>query len=973
MDLRVYYQNVRSIKRKSLKFSHNLALSAVDWDLIILTETWLDSDILDAELGLKKYNVYRSDRCSEISSRGGGVLVAVKKTLASTRCINQDEESSLYEKLFIRISCHGASVIVGAVYFPPLTDLSQYQEFILYAEELRCTDGDADFLMIGDFNLSGIEWNISEELTSYSFKPSATSRSGNVCSFLTQFCDRLHLRQRNSIKNDNGNVLDLCFSSVNCSVQETLDSLSKVDPPHPVLEISMHIPIKNTRNYNQKSRKHLERLNFKKCNYKLAKQLISAIDWESLAELEPLEFYDHFYKELNSIVTKTVPVEHIIISTFEPWFSTELINLTIRKKIIHRIYKSNKCQETRKVFSDLRLKCTKLSSELYKSYIKDVEEGLRVDARKFWHFINDKKKDRGLPDIMKLGNIVARGSESVSNLFASFFESVYLDNEYKNTEPNLELIHEYYMDNLSSITDVENINISVHDINMALKDLKPSMFIGPDGIPAVFIKNCSEELLKPLFLMFGKSIDSGLMHPFWKMAYINPIHKKGDKCKIDNYRPVSKMSAITTLLDKIITWKLSAMIYSFISPKQHGFVPGRSTLSNLTILTNYIHKSFRAGGQTDVIYLDFRKAFDLVNHKILLYKLKAYNIPAKLITWLANFVTGRSLSVVIDSDKSKPFIASSGVPQGSHLGPILFLIFINDIAQIILYSLILLFADDVKLCLNICTRSDCGLLQQDLSSVVKWCNLNLLGLNFGKCELLSFSRRTTDIIYNYSLSDAASCKRVTTVKDLGIIFDRSLRFDDHLQYVISKANRVWSMIVRNTANFSKTESVRHLYISLVKSTLMYGSVIWRPETQLSRLRLERIQHKVIRHLARIDCTPMHRFNHDYREMAAKYKLPSISSSMDVSDILFLYKIMSDKIKSPELKLLVPVNNVNYVLRRNMPFYPIRVDNNYSEREVVYRCCKLFNNCAQIYPGLSDFTSGITKIALPVKKCKLKYE
>ena len=165
---------------------------------------------------------------------------------------------------------------------------------------------------------------------------------------------------------------------------------------------------------------------------------------------------------------------------------------------------------------------------------------------------------------------------------------------------------------------------------------------------------------------------------------------------IDNYRPVAIMSAIPKMLDSIFCNKLKSLIGNLISDQQHGFMNGRSTVTNLSIFTNYLFSCIKIKSQIDTIYLDFKKAFDLVSHEVLLLKMKGYGFPRIFINWLSDYLTNRTLNVNINGTISDPFIAGSGVPHGSHLVPILFLLFINDIVEFIKFSQILLFADDIN-------------------------------------------------------------------------------------------------------------------------------------------------------------------------------------------------------------------------------------------------------------------------------------
>ena len=229
-------------------------------------------------------------------------------------------------------------------------------------------------------------------------------------------------------------------------------------------------------------------------------------------------------------------------------------------------------------------------------------------------------------------------------------------------------------------------------------------------------------------------------------------------------------------------------------------------------------------------------------------KLRDYNLLLNIILWIGNYLSDRFSCVRINGAESREYLAPSGVPQGSHLGPLLFLLFINDLSLVELSGDILLFADDIKLFFEICNVRDCTRLQNDFNKLIDWCMEHLFFLNFKKCFSITFSRRDDFISFDYLVNKNSSCIRVTSIKDLGIILDSELTFNEHITKIIGRGNRIWAFIVHSTRFFTDPASVKHLYISLVKSVLIYASTIWRPNLKVNTARLERVQHKALRHL-----------------------------------------------------------------------------------------------------------------------------
>lgn len=294
--------------------------------------------------------------------------------------------------------------------------------------------------------------------------------------------------------------------------------------------------------------------------------------------------------------------------------------------------------------------------------------------------------------------------------------------------------------------------------------------------------------------MFNLSLSTGIFPASWKESFIVPLHKNGCRSNIENYRGIAKLSGIPKLFEKLVTLKLVHSIQSIISPCQHGFLKGKSTVTNLLEFTSYVFSSFSSKLQTDVIYTDFSKAFDRVDHRLLLLKLDLIGFPSNLLDWLSSYLMNRTQSVLFKGCLSRKVFVTSGVPQGSHLGPVLFNIFLNDLPSVIHNSKILMYADDVKLYSSLSAVSECVLLQEDLGRLVDWCQCNHMLLNLGKCKKMSFSRRQV-LKTSYLIGDSL-LENVSPFCDLGVTFDAKLTFSLHIDFCISRASSLIGFINR---------------------------------------------------------------------------------------------------------------------------------------------------------------------------------
>jgi len=330
-------------------------------------------------------------------------------------------------------------------------------------------------------------------------------------------------------------------------------------------------------------------------------------------------------------------------------------------------------------------------------------------------------------------------------------------------------------------------------------------------------------LIKPLYYLFNLSLSSRVFPNCWKKSFITQIFKLGDKNNILNYRPISKLSLIPKIFEALITKKLVTLISNYINPFQHGFRPKHSILTNLLSYQTQILQSFEKCHQIDAIYTEFQKAFETcftLKHVILLYKLNSFGFSGMFLLWVSSYLSDLFQIVKLSFHTSHEFSVTSDVPQGSHLGALLFLIFFDDLPHLFNNPIkILLYADDAKRYCPIDSIADSELLQMNLDLLFAWCNTNHLPLNITKCHVISFTRSKNQIIFKYKISNNV-LNRVHVIKDLGIHFEHDLSFKFNRKIVLNKSYKMLGFINRNTQEFE------NVYCSLVRSSLEFGSLIW---------------------------------------------------------------------------------------------------------------------------------------------------
>jgi len=432
----------------------------------------------------------------------------------------------------------------------------------------------------------------------------------------------------------------------------------------------------------------------------------------------------------------------------------------------------------------------------------------------------------------------------------------------------------------------------------------------------------------------------GVFPDIWKVSSVTPIFKSGDRADVTNYRPISIISHFAKIFESLVYNSVLNSVDNILINEQHGFRPGRSTTTcNITFI-DYIIDAFSKRSQVDVIYTDFTKAFDRVNHNSLLKVISSSGFGEPLLSWFASYLINRKQYIKINGTCSDLVDITSGVPQGGHLSPLLFALYVNDINKILRNCRFLLFADDIKLFLKIDSLQDCIHLQEDLECMVSWATNLGLDLNLLKCHVMTFTRRRENINFIYSVNGISLITSGESVVDLGITFDRRLCFHLHIEKITCKALKMLGFVKRTLSDFKLFNSLKTLYCSFVRSHLEYGVIVWCPNTIDDQYKIERVQRKFLKYAAyvlQIDCPP-----HDYSQVLHRLNLSSLADRRDQAHLLFLGKLISGGLGTPDLlqtvNFHVPVFNSLSVYPFSIPF----CSSNYMLNRPIIRMMKLAN-------------------------------
>jgi len=923
--LHIYYQNIKGIRTKTRSF-YNAVLTC-NFDVIGISETWLNESILNSEFISQDYSVYRCDRNYAETSvkRGGGVMLAIKQTFACTKLNLSLPQSltNLIEILGIKIVNKTSTLYIIIIYIPPSQNSETYESIFEFLSSLTFLYG-SKTIFLGDFNMP--------EYTSYLKGALPTNKICQLINFL-EFFD---WRQINSIENFQGRLLDLVIFSGSdlCKVERCHDFLLNEDIFHPSLIIKHKQTADKKFNHFK-----IENIfyNFKRTDLRLLYDGLLNINWDILKTVGNINTaVELFYHKIYLCLDEHVPQTARRRRTYPPWFSPQVIKLIKQKFSAWKKYKRRGNQQDLNEFRNLRTQLKRDIEQSHKSYCSDLEANLVNQPCNFWRLIQSSQSHNSLPNNMINQNgLLLTDPQSTADAFAQAFQSSYTSSTPSQSASGPSLL-------LSSAAELINIcSFSEEEVLRALKTIKPKATVGPDKIPAFLVKDCACIFVKPLTILFNLALKFEEFPYLWKTSKIIPVHKKNDKNLIENYRPITIINNFSKCFERVLHSALYFPMKNLIDTRQHGFMKGRSTTSNLITITEYISDAMNANSQVDVIYTDFSKAFDRLDHNILIKNFTYfYGFSSSLTNLFTSYVEKRSQHVECLGRSSVEIMATSGVPQGSILGPLFFNSFINKITENLKVNS-LLYCDDMKLYCRIDKMEDCMQLQADLSLVNEWCKNNNLPLNASKCSIVSYSLKKQQIVFDYSI-EYASLPRSTHFKDLGVIFDSSLSFTLHFSDIVKRSYRMLGFIIRNSQNFNNVLSLKILYFSYVRSILEYASQVWSPYYQNHIKELENIQRKFLKYLC-YKCDgvyPEIGFSHE--RLLERFSLKTLDERRKSADIQFLFKLINGSIDSPEILQLLDIQVPRSSARNPQTFYLTRPRTNINKFSPLRRACNLYN-------------------------------
>ena len=498
--------------------------------------------------------------------------------------------------------------------------------------------------------------------------------------------------------------------------------------------------------------------------------------------------------ELDSAIDSHVPMKKQGKRSKKKHLSKEAFRKIRYKQNMWRVYKHTGKDKDYDAYKEALNAATNEVRKSKRSFEHKLAQNIKSDSKSFYAYVRSKQtvRDRVGPLEDNAGNKITQGilmAEELNMHFSSVFTR-----EDTSSLPVPETKFEG-----SEGERLGQLVVTPEVVANKINNMKENKSPGVDGIAPKILKETVEQICTPLAHVFNMSLQEGIVPLGWKEANIIPLFKKGSRNKSVNYRPVSLTSVICKVLETIIRDHMMDFLikHKLINPSQHGFLKARSCLTNLLCFFEEITKWVDEGSPVDVIYLDFQKAFDKVPHQRLILKLKSHGMGNSIINWIEQWLKNRRQRVVVDGEVSSWKPVLSGVPQGSVLGPILFLIYINDLEEGVTGN-ILKFADDTKLFRKVKEIGDKQKLQDDIDKLVKWSEKWQMLFNFGKCKCLHTGSGNTGV--NYEMGGTILSKTVKE-KDLGVTMNANMKVSEQCRIAASKGNQVLGVTCALQARF----------------------------------------------------------------------------------------------------------------------------------------------------------------------------
>ena len=826
-SLKFGHLNCRSLNNEDKFNELSFIVKDYNFHIFALTETWLNNNISSDNFKIPGFNpIIRLDREGRV---GGGVALFAVDSLVVKRRHNLEIVG--LEFLWVEFSASGSNFLCGVCYRPPDDNIVScshfFDSFQKMLDIISLSPNKYKIVILGDFNA-----HYNEQI------PGDSTEIGKQ---LHRFLESNNLAQLISeptrVTQGNSTILDLLITD--CCMGE-FSNTGIISPP---LNCDHSIICGEINNCPQRSPSFKRDVwNFNDVNITNLNQELEHANWSQYLENETDidVIYSKWYRKFRSIIEKHIPLKSVTIRPNDkPWMNG-LIRLAIRKR--NRFLKKHIKHPTLNTWERYRAQRNQtnyLIREGKKSYYEKVNRDLSdstINNKKWWAIVKRiyGAKKPSIPALIE-NNVAISDPVHKAQLFNEYFISQTELIGSDNTPP--------FIVPFQNSKFISDIVATTQEVLILMRNLDKSKACGHDGIGNKIINLCREGFCVFFTNFINLAFKIGKFPSQWKLANVIPLFKKENRQYKVNYRPVSLLSSFSKICEKIVFDRLYNFLIDivFLYKYQSGFRPGDSTINQLIYIIHQIYLAFEEGKEVRVVFLDISKAFDRVWHAGLIEKLKAVGVRGPLLMWIESYLKDRKQRVTIEGHSSDWAGIKSGVPQGSVLGPLLFLIYINDITTD-LDSSPFIYADDTMLFeivqnVNVSAAN----LNEDLTRISDWSKKWLVTMNPSKCQSIIFSLKLNKPDHPALLMDGACIIEVESHAHLGLIFQNNMSWRSHIHNIFEKASKRLNMLklIKYKVNRS---TLTCLYKSLIRPLMEYGDVIWDNCSEIDSKLLDSIQY-----------------------------------------------------------------------------------------------------------------------------------
>ena len=840
----IIHLNIASLEKNKDEFEATLSLLKFKFDVIGISETKIKKGS-DPKYDLKISGYKHFHTPSEANK--GGVIIYVLEKYDTKPCKNLDKimyKSHLLESCFIEIVVpNKKNIIIGCIYRHPSMNLSDFNDDHLSPLLEQFSDKKHTFLL-GDFNVDLMNTDQDSKTTDY-------------FDLLTSAHFVPHIIQPTRITSHCKTLIDNIFSNMSNFSQGTSGNLTIALSDHLaqflLIELDTIIKPPKTARYKRDIK------NFDRENFLLD---LLDIDWLERIDLrreDPNFSFQQFYNAINSLIDKYMPLRQMtkkeIKLQSKPWLTKQILDaIRERDSVYKRFVKAKDSDLKTELCNQYKTLRNKVNDDIRDSkniYFQNFFVKNANNIKNTWKGIKSiiclKSSRKSQPNSIMVNNALISDPNKVADTFNEHFSSIatHLQNRIHHHGKAFTAYLKDPNENSFFIIPTNPLEV-INQIN----GLNSNKAEGPSSIPTEILQLITPTIANPLTEIINLSFNTGIYIENLKMAKVVPIFKdKGSDLDFTNYRPISLLSNINKIIEKIIHERLYSFLekYQCIYELQYGFRSGHSIDHCLIDLTENIRSAIDANKYAVGVFVDLQKAFDTVDHSILLRKLDHYGIRGTANKWFHSYLSNRTQYVTINGVDSKIMQMKHGVPQGSVLGPLLFLLYINDLRQCITHSITRHFADDTSLLIvNSSLKKLKNQLNYDLKCLSMWLTANKISLNVSKTETLIFRHPNKPL--NYDLKIKLDGKRLHPskfVKYLGLLMDPNLNWSHHTKALASKLTRATGMLAK-VRHFVNKATLHNIYHGIFSSLMSFGSQIWGQNINSHVKRIVKLQDKAIR-------------------------------------------------------------------------------------------------------------------------------